>query len=222
MTLAAAPLPIKEFSSISEGLAYVKSQCSEPFIVTSMEGEDEFKNATTENILAVLESSNEDVMGYIHPTGSIVTPAAEAVKQFREKSLKSNICNSHVQALAEAFLKPGGRLAYDCASPLLTKADEYTALHYDPPQFGGGWMYLSKGEKFWVLVHPKETPLLVMNEEGYLKDLPLDELAKFVSSPDSVRYGTLRAGQFLFFPPSWSHQVTTPSECVGLAGYCPL
>jgi hypothetical protein len=36
-------------------------------------------------------------------------------------------------------------------SPILTRKGAFTALHYDPPINGSGWMYLAKGIKQWIL-----------------------------------------------------------------------
>lgn len=94
----------------------------------------------------------------------------------------------------------------------------FTPLHIDY-HAAQAWMYVAYGKKVWECYPPKYTNLLfdpLFNEfynpyQHSKERFPLIHLAeKFV--------GTIEAGDFLFVPAGWVHQVETLEETFALSG----
>ena len=96
--------------------------------------------------------------------------------------------------------------------------DSFSPIHVDP--YGmQGWMYLIFGRKRWRLYAPEQIPLLydMTLRQFYhrrLHDLghfPLVELADYWE-------GEIEAGDLLYFPAGWPHEVVTFEPSFGFGG----
>jgi hypothetical protein len=102
----------------------------------------------------------------------------------------------------------------------LSGKGSFTPLHED----GSGqqaWMYLVQGVKHWTLYPPHCRPLIW---DSLFKDFynprksdpsryPFSQCAE----ADQVT-AVLRAGELIFIPPGWAHQVETTQDSIGIGG----
>jgi hypothetical protein len=107
-------------------------------------------------------------------------------------------------------------------SPVLTRADAYTPFHVDPPDFGGGWMYLWTGRKTWHFVSQEWITRLFLREStDRIRDASVEELATLDPRIECSAV-TAGGGDFLYFPPGWIHRVWTHEKSLGVGGYIRL
>ena len=106
---------------------------------------------------------------------------------------------------------------------VLSRANGYTYLHHDPYKYGGGWMYLHEGQKAWHYLDPKWMPYIFSDEDKNVQDLLPEDAGKLIPSEllDEVEFltATAKAGDFLYWPPSWMHRVWTHEKSLGVGGY---
>jgi hypothetical protein len=103
-------------------------------------------------------------------------------------------------------------------SLVLSPANAFTRLHID--SYGmQGWMYLIAGRKHWTLYPPKFRQAVfdpVLREFFHSRRhsperFPLAQcITKYV--------GDLGAGELLFFPAGWAHEVSTSELSLGIGG----
>lgn len=102
----------------------------------------------------------------------------------------------------------------------ISGAGSFTPFHED----GSGeqaWMYLVTGEKQWTIYPPKCRPLLW---DSFFKDFYSPRRSHAARFPflDCARAheitATARAGDLIFIPPGWIHQVLTTEPSFGLGG----
>ena len=219
LLVSAPQRTMPEYSDTSLALsdpAIVRS----PFIVRGLTNAD-FPTADT-LITSLLSQSAVD--GYAGTAA--VTEAQhgeQLVARWRSGDLSINVVDSHatdprVQAPVNAF-PPG--MAHQ-TSYLLTKANNLTPFHVDPPR-GAGWMWLAEGRKVWWVLQPEDTT--AMAEKGWDVD-QLSELnfTELVSVADGYLWGKVWVGEcgpgdFVYFPMNCPHRTLTYNRAIGVAGY---
>ena len=107
---------------------------------------------------------------------------------------------------------------------MMNRARAYTFLHLDPPFYGGGWMYLTHGQKNWQYIHPRFIDLLYDPATKRLRDLPVSELVSRFGWQlhGQVMSARAEAGDFVYFPPCWMHRVRSYDKGLGVSGYMKL
>lgn len=135
------------------------------------------------HISDLLVYGNTPVHGYTEHS-EVDLLLVEAIQQYNNRSLKINIVDAPIPFKHDHWITNMSVCA------VLTLMGKYTEKHIDPEEFGGGWMYLAEGRKFWIF----ETD---------------EELIKAELTRDS----------FLYFPPGVAHAVYTESDSWGLGGY---
>ena len=86
-----------------------------------------------------------------------------------------------------------------------------TNLHLDPPDYGGGFMYLCHGEKDWSFMDPFQT---IPNVYDAANRRLFDRTAGVPCSN-----ARMSGGDFIYFPPGELHRVITTQPSFGLGGY---
>jgi hypothetical protein len=226
--------PIPEFRSLRDG--FQMSACR-PFIVRRAE---EFSEPPFEEVFARFKNSSERVFGY-DESGHYVEDLllSNLVEEWLNDRLKVKVLDSpmHIVDLpsvmdefasspspATETLEEESFAARVYAhkhgqSPVLTRADTYTPFHVDPPDFGGGWMYLWKGRKTWHFVSQEcITTLYRPAPLGKLLDVSVEELHGLYPKIECFSV-TAGDGDFLYFPPGWIHRIWTHEKSLGIGGY---
>lgn len=96
--------------------------------------------------------------------------------------------------------------------------DSYSPIHVDP--YGmQGWMYLLFGHKRWRLYPPDMIPLVYDMTSRRFYHRRRDDPARFPLL-DWADYweGEIEAGDLLYFPAGWAHEVVTFEASFGLGG----
>lgn len=210
---------VRRYERIADGLAHPPR---EPFVVSRADAVEFAGLAAPDRILDVLLSCRTQVFGYDRSGKPVYSRSDEVVRRLREGTLDLNVVDVDVPSLHRHLpLDTLRMLNGGMVSPVLTPAGAYTALHFDPPGAGAGWMYLAGGRKRWVLVDPACRDLLLDPDanDGRLLDVPIGALRERAPA-GAIRQVTIAAGDFLFFPPYWMHRVTTDETSIGLGGYC--
>ena len=103
-------------------------------------------------------------------------------------------------------------------SVVLTPAGRFSPLHLD--SYGmQGWMALAAGRKTWELLSPADTPGAWLPAEKRFFDGRTDDPARVPALASATAYtATLAAGELLFFPGGWAHQVDTDEASHGFGG----
>lgn len=215
--LASIP-SVSLFPSISEGLQ--NGGDPQPFMVKNAFAE--FLGVhTPEIVLSTLKSSKCYMHGY-NKLGQLIKTSSDAIHDEWQRGYQPlNILDVSLEVLSTFLpLKTHETLQAPSIAPVLTKLGRYTALHIDPPWKGGGWMFLTTGEKQWLFVDPKYIELLINPETYVFSDLSLENLLEIIPSTH-IRQCLLTDGDFLFFPPAWVHRVYTSRDAVGLGAFFP-
>ncbi len=112
--------------------------------------------------------------------------------------------------------------AYDTnrfvASVNCSVKDSYSPIHVDP--YGmQGWMCLLFGRKRWRLYAPEQIPLIYDMTSRRFFHRKFDDPAKFPLL-DMADYweGEIEAGDLMYFPAGWPHEVVTFEESFGVGG----
>ena len=223
-----------EFESLREG--FEKSPCR-PFIVRRAE---EFLNPPFEEVFGRFKNSSERVFGY-DESGSYVEDLllSTLVEQWLNDRLKVKVLDSpmhivELPAVMDEFASappPATETPEEESfaarvhahkhgqSPVLTRADAYTPFHVDPPEFGGGWMYLWKGRKAWHFVSQAWIKTLYRpSPPDKLLDASIEELHGLDPKIECFSV-TSGGGDFIYFPPGWIHRVWTHEKSLGIGGY---
>ena len=123
-----------------------------------------------------------------------------------------------------AFLRHNWFLgsAYDTnrfvASVNCSMRDSYSPIHVDP--YGmQGWMCLLFGRKRWRLYAPEQIPLLYDMTSRRFFHRRYDDPARFPLL-DMADYweAEIEAGDLMYFPAGWPHEVVTLEESFGVGG----
>jgi uncharacterized RmlC-like cupin family protein len=223
---------VAEFKSLREG--FEKSPCR-PFVVRRAE---EFLSTPFEVVLERFRTSKELVFGYDGSGNYVEDLALSAlVEQWLGDRLDVKVLDSpmHIIDLPPvmdefASTPPNTETPEEGSfatrvyahkhgqSPVLTRADAYTPFHVDPPDFGGGWMYLWRGRKTWHFVSQEWITTLFQRSTGEIQDASIQEMHGL--DPRIECYSTTAgAGDFIYFPPGWIHRVWTHEKSLGIGGY---
>lgn len=216
--VSAAVLSVPEFKSIEEGFAQSPQA---PFIVRDCK---EFSERDVERALTRLKNSDEIVFGY-DSQGQVVEnlKVGHLIKAWENEELKIKILDSllHIIDLPNVLIQNHSRIESIDADrePLgqtiiLSPSKGYTALHMDPPSYGGGWMYLVQGQKDWQFLSPQWLNHLFTGIEKELPDVSSEAL------PQADFYAVHAVeNSFVYFPPGWMHRVWTYDKAIGIGGY---
>jgi hypothetical protein len=85
-------------------------------------------------------------------------------------------------------------------------------------------MWLAEGQKLWNLVDFELSEVLLDPVNKSLRDPAQADLLYRDGCAlwGQVRQAWIEGGDFLYFPPGWSHRVHTYRRCIGLGGYAVL
>ena len=103
----------------------------------------------------------------------------------------------------------------------LSRAGQYTPFHTDSPLSGGGWVWLTQGRKTWTFVDFEHIDRLYDPSSGILRDPPMEDL---LYEGNLGLWGRIKQviqnpGDFVYFPPSCVHRVSTHEASFGYCGY---
>jgi len=211
-------VPVAEFPSIAAGLRETRGLV--PFLVRRC---DDF-GVDARRFEELLAGEREPLFGYVYSSETDYEiheiAALEALRRYRDGTLPIGIVDSPVASPADvlpASLQhgplPEDGQQYACCY-VLCRAPSVTGFHTDP-EFGGGYMHLLEGEKFWWFVDPADASVEQLVERPMARVLTQDDYRLW----GKVRVAHLRAGGFLYFPSSWPHRVLTYEPSCGLGGY---
>lgn len=222
---------VTEFRCLRDG--FEQSPCR-PFVVRHAE---EFSDTPFEVVFERFRTSKEYVFGY-DDAGNYVEGLllSNLTEQWISDSLNVKVLDSpmHIVDLPpvmDDFDAPDTETPEEESfaarvyahrhgqSPVLTRADTYTPFHVDPPDFGGGWMYLWKGCKTWHFVSQEWiTTLYWLESSEKIRDASLAELHGLDPGIECFAV-TAGGGDFIYFPPGWIHRVWTHEKSLGIGGY---
>ncbi len=155
----------------------------------------------------------------------------EMVKMWKDGKLKCNFVDSpspNVTSISSSelskYVEPENLMI------ILSGKDQYTPFHIDAVcdwgsglcnKGGGGWMYLSKGQKLWHIMHPKHLHHLYNRATGKFDDLSMSDL---LYHKDNVLWGCVETtfieeGDFIYLASGYLHRVKTYKNSYGLGGY---
>ena len=89
----------------------------------------------------------------------------------------------------------------------------------DPPDYGGGWMYLSEGKKDWMFLEPTPEALQSVIESGAQHLVDISPELAYQRAGVVFHEAKMQAGDLLYFPPGWLHRVRTYEKSIGVGGY---
>jgi hypothetical protein len=97
-------------------------------------------------------------------------------------------------------------------------AGSFTPLHIDA--YGmQGWLYLAGGRKRWTLYAPSQVPLLYDVAMRRFLDARAWDRERLPLAPLAEAYeATQEAGELIYFPAGWPHQVATEGASWGFGG----
>lgn len=216
--LAPPIIPVAEFPSIEVGLRETGGRT--PFLVPDCR--DLAIDAA--RFHALLAREPRPLFGYVEITETedevrTIAPL-EAARRLRDGTLDFSIIDAPIHEpgdLLPAALKlhplPDERREYACCY-VLTRAPNITSFHSDP-DFGGGYMHLVEGEKFWWFVDPNDASLDALTGRPMARVLTQNDFRLW----GKVQVAHLRGGGCVYFPPSWFHRVLTYEPSYGVGGY---
>ena len=116
------------------------------------------------------------------------------------------------------FLGPPAHLDRMARSLVLTAAGTFTPLHLDA--YGmQGWMYLVTGRKLWELYPPSEALSLWDPLAKTFYDPTKHRPEAFPALAHAARWvGAAAAGDLMYVPAGWVHQVETTEASLGVGG----
>lgn len=211
-------VPVAEFSSVAEAMRATGGRV--PFLVPAC---GDF-GLDAERFEALLAREPNPLFGYVYTSETAydireIAPQ-EALTRLRDGTLDLAIVDSPVSDPADVFpaslrgaaLDDEGK-EYECCF-VLTRAPGVTAFHADP-EFGGGYMHLIEGEKYWWFVDPADAALDELLDRPMARVLTQDGFRLW----GKVQVAHLRGGGCVYFPPSWLHRVFTYRPSFGIGGY---
>ena len=223
------------YHSITEGFTYGPTL---PFLVPYSK---EFAHLTDAKLFQLMKKSNASVYGYDKKGGCHANFKLSKLIDTHldpKKKLGVSIVDSPVALtrLPREFTQHHRKSRVDRSlstialgqTPVLTDSGSYTYLHFDPVQFGGGWMYIAEGKKIWNFLDPRWIPEIYDRKEDKPSDINPKSFLEWVSAqPRRVKLfqeaplltTVAEAGSFTYFPPGWLHQVWTPMRATGIGGY---
>lgn len=116
------------------------------------------------------------------------------------------------------FAHGGAATAHHELSLICSAAGSFTPIHADG--YGvQGWMWLAYGEKHWEIYRPECTPLIFDHvfKEFYHSRKDAPDRFPYLAHAEKFT-GVAAAGDLLFFPAAWPHEVSTTAECFGIGG----
>ncbi len=163
--------------------------------------------------------------------GEVAVAASEVFDGARGGPKKFNIVDHSVvgEAFGKMFevapflrhnwivgLLPG--MAHMEKSLTVSPAGNFTSLHVDG--YGmQGWMYLIQGHKSWELFPPRDIPLLFDPTFREFFDPRQPDPERYPYAEKAEKWaGDAGAGDLLYFPSSWAHQVWTHEPSFGFGG----
>jgi hypothetical protein len=215
---AGAVVAVAEFGTIEEGLLATGGQA--PFLVPDCR---EFA-VDEAGFRGLLAREQAELFGYDYYRDTeyatrYVAPLA-ALERLAAGTLDFVIVDAPISGAEEVLPAALRRRPpdeegqqYACCY-VLTGAGRVTPFHADPA-FGGGYMHLVDGEKFWWFVDPADAPTAALVDRTVTRVLTQDDFHLW----GKVRVAHLRAGGFVYTPPGWSHRVCTYAPSYGLGGY---
>jgi len=101
---------------------------------------------------------------------------------------------------------------------ICSPAGSFTPLHIDA--YGmQGWLYLAGGRKRWTLYAPSQVPLLYDVALRQFLDARAWDRERLPLAPLAEAYeATQEAGELIYFPAGWPHQVATEGASWGFGG----
>jgi hypothetical protein len=218
---------VRRFGSLEEAFS---EAVWEPFLVHRPK---EFTSLDFEEAVSRLKSGGYKVSAFDEfGTNHLGLDVKDLLEHWENDQLKLAILDSwiHVFDLPEDLVRYHHVVPEDDPSHafmgqtlVLSRANGYTYLHHDPYKYGGGWMYLHEGQKAWHYLDPKWMPYIFSDEDKNVQDLLPEDAGKLIPSEllDEVEFltATAKAGDFLYWPPSWMHRVWTHEKSLGVGGY---
>ena len=108
------------------------------------------------------------------------------------------------------FLQPPANCDRYEKSLIVSPAGAYSSWHQD--SYGmQGWMYLIEGHKSWRFYAPDDYLAVFDPATRTYRDAPTQSTA-------TLWEGEIRAGDLLYFPSAWPHEVTTHAISFGVGG----
>ena len=216
-------LKIAEADNIKNGIILYGNK-SKPFIVRSTDditfNYDEFKkNVVNDN--TIIYSTDKMTLEYVENI-----KLNETLLDWENNMMKYNFTDSNIKSNLYDYnmIKINELTKYGVGLTMCTN-NTYTPFHIDSVSRklgGGGWVYLHEGVKQWNLIEFFDAVNNIYNSKGkHLIDINIlsqkDKLSEDISY--KVYQCNMRGGDFIYFPPGWAHQVTTPEKSIGLNGY---
>jgi hypothetical protein len=220
-------VPVAEFASLEEGLA--KTGGSVPFLVPRC---SDFA-IDAARFAALLARETELLHGHARlADGSYEDRSAkpsEAFARFRAGTLGMLVSDSPISNAEDVFpdflrrRQLRGEGDYYARCWVLGSAPSITDFHVDP-DFGGGFMHLVEGEKFWWFIDPADAPIETLESSLPFAKAGGGSIADLLTRDDFRLWGKIRvahhkAGGCVYFPPNWSHRVFTYRDAFGVGGY---
>lgn len=226
-------IPVNQFKSLDEAFTH---GAQEPFIVRNPK---EFQNLTMEKATERIKEMNGLVFGYTEESEVVRNMiCADLIRDWHVGNLTMTVFDSplHIFDLPPVLSKhhsPGDVDASELVVELgqtiiLSRQNSYTALHMDPLNYGGGWMYIWSGQKDWHFLDPQFADILYDPENHWLDDLSPSEFVSDlkelwndgpIPKKSTFRSAKARPGDFIYFPPAWMHRVKTFDKTMGIGGY---
>jgi hypothetical protein len=205
--------PFAHVRSIEEGL---RLNPPEPFVV--IDATEEFAPWNrSEVILGAMLDSHDLLRCYDTGGTEHHVEASILAQEWFGGSDTHLILDAHLATFLERIRKLPKGINPDELSPHLVRAPRHTPMHLDPPTSGGDWIFVVEGEKTWICVHPKRVEALFDKERLCARDPTFADLIELVGA-ESVRMHRQTAGEAIFLPPGYLHQVDTHRDAIGLAG----
>ncbi|MEO7327546.1 MAG: hypothetical protein ABI193_03135, partial [Minicystis sp.] len=216
-------VPVVEFPSLEAGLRETGGRV--PFLVPQCRE----INIDATRFHALLEREPQPLFGHVEITETkdetLYIEPLEAARRLRDNTLDLAILDSPIHAPGDLFPDalrsllrplPEEQREYECCYAM-TRAQQVTSFHADP-DFGGGYLHLVEGEKFWWFVDPADASLDALLNRTIARVLTQDRFRLW----GKVQVAHLRGGGCVYFPPSWIHRIFTYKASYGVSGYLAL
>lgn len=208
---SAATSAVAEYETIEAGLF---NSPNAPFIVRQCA---EFSAAAVEAAIQAKCAEGSVVYGY-HVHDAACSKAIEGLElkqlwaSYGNGTLDFKILESPMQLVDPPGSMRALSVHQEMKQSLVLSPVGTTALHIDPPDYGGGFMYLCQGDKEWTFMDPFHTIPRVYDAAN----------KRFYDQPQEPCNVHMRSGDFIYFPPGELHRVVTTKPSFGVGGYLML
>lgn len=214
-------------ATIAEGFAKYGS-AGHPFIVRNVDAFD----LTLESFYNRVKADGSTTFAWDDQLNEVKDiPVSDALDRWRDGTLPWNFVDSAINKMVPnegitQDLKAHG-IDEDRLMLVLSKNGQYTPFHQDPidaATFGGGWMWLERGEKLWHFLPFEYSDHIYDSTEQCVLDPPIDDLVYLDNHAlwGKVMQVRATAKDFVYFPPACTHRVWTYESSFGIGGYMRL